>query len=296
MGPSSFYSNDKWASSTTGDFLGNGRASYIANSRSSGDQNIYSTARLAPLSLKYYIRCLRKGSYTLNLHFAEIMLEANRPNNTLGRRIFDVYVQGTKVLTDFNIAEEAGAVDRGIVKSYTVPVNESTLEVHLYWAGKGTLSLPTVGTYGPLISAITLTRNFSSEEGISTGTIAGIVAGSIMGVLLVVVVLWKLGFLRRKDVEDNELRGLELQTGSFTLRQIKAATGNFDPANKIGEGGFGPVFKGVLPDGSVIAVKQLSSKSKQGNKEFLTEIDMLSAPCQCTIWLVRYKNREISSS
>lgn len=40
-----------------------------------------------------------------------------------------------------------------------------------------------------------------------------------------------------------ELRGLELQTGYFSLRQIKAATSNFDPANKIGEGGFGPVYK-----------------------------------------------------
>ena len=40
-----------------------------------------------------------------------------------------------------------------------------------------------------------------------------------------------------------DLKGLELKTGSFTLRQIKAATNNFDPANKIGEGGFGPVYK-----------------------------------------------------
>ena len=40
-----------------------------------------------------------------------------------------------------------------------------------------------------------------------------------------------------------ELRGLDLQIGSFTLRQIKAATNNFDSANKIGEGGFGSVFK-----------------------------------------------------
>lgn len=42
-----------------------------------------------------------------------------------------------------------------------------------------------------------------------------------------------------------ELQGLNLQTGYFSLRQIKAATGNFDPSNKIGEGGFGPVYKVV---------------------------------------------------
>ncbi|EHA8590124.1 putative LRR receptor-like serine/threonine-protein kinase [Cocos nucifera] len=74
-----------------------------------------------------------------------------------------------------------------------------------------------------------------------------------------------------------ELRGLKLQTSYFSLKQIKAATNNFDRANKIGEGGFGPVYKGVVPDGSVIAVKQLSSKSKQGNREFLNEIAMISA-------------------
>lgn len=39
------------------------------------------------------------------------------------------------------------------------------------------------------------------------------------------------------------LRGLDLQTGVFTYKQLKVATNNFDAANKIGEGGFGSVYK-----------------------------------------------------
>jgi serine/threonine protein kinase len=61
------------------------------------------------------------------------------------------------------------------------------------------------------------------------------------------------------------------------LRQIIAATNNFHISNKIGEGVFGPVYKGCLSNGTLIAVKQLSSKSRQGNREFLNEIGMISA-------------------
>ncbi|KAL6333478.1 hypothetical protein AAG906_028663 [Vitis piasezkii] len=90
------------------------------------------------------------------------------------------------------------------------------------------------------------------------------------------LICWKCYFGQRTSREQ-ELRGLDLQTGLFTLRQIKAATNNFDAANKIGEGGFGSVYKGTLLDGTIIAVKQLSSKSKQGNREFVNEIGMISA-------------------
>lgn len=41
-------------------------------------------------------------------------------------------------------------------------------------------------------------------------------------------------------------KGQDLQTGTFTLKQIIAATNDFDYANKIGEGGFGPVYKVFL--------------------------------------------------
>ena len=40
-----------------------------------------------------------------------------------------------------------------------------------------------------------------------------------------------------------EMKGVELQAGNFTLKQIKAATNDFDHSNMVGEGGFGPVYK-----------------------------------------------------
>lgn len=73
-----------------------------------------------------------------------------------------------------------------------------------------------------------------------------------------------------------DLLGLDLLTGKFSFRQIKAATNNFDAACKIGEGGFGSVYLGTLLDGTHIAVKQLSSKSTQGNREFVNEIGIIS--------------------
>lgn len=53
--------------------------------------------------------------------------------------------------------EEAGGVGKGITKEFDVEVNDTTLEIHLYWAGKGTTAIPDRGVYGPLISAITIT-------------------------------------------------------------------------------------------------------------------------------------------
>lgn len=60
------------------------------------------------------------------------------------------------VLKDFNIALEAGGVGKGIVKSFPVTLRTGDLEIRLYWAGKGTTSIPEKGVYGPLISAISV--------------------------------------------------------------------------------------------------------------------------------------------
>ncbi|XP_059665022.1 probable LRR receptor-like serine/threonine-protein kinase At1g53440 isoform X2 [Cornus florida] len=282
-GPSYYFVSPekKWAYSSTGVFVGNEKKDYIAKNSSSfkliDENEIYGTARLAPTSLKYYGLCLRKGSYKVHLHFAEIMFSDDQTFSSLGKRIFDVSIQGKPLLKDFNIMEEAEGPGKNITKVHDVNVSGSTLEIHLYWSGKGTNAIPGRGVYGPLISAISVTPNFDPDTGLSVGAIVGIVAASCVVLVLILLLLRIKGYLGGKDLEDTELRGLDLQTGYFTLRQIKAATRNFDPANKIGEGGFGPVYKGVLSDGAVIAVKQLSSKSKQGNREFINEIGMISA-------------------
>ncbi|KAL0353220.1 UNVERIFIED_CONTAM: putative cysteine-rich receptor-like protein kinase [Sesamum angustifolium] len=56
------------------------------------------------------------------------------------------------------------------------------------------------------------------------------------------------------------------------MKMIEEATDNFSVFNKLREGGFGPVFKGILPDGQEIAVKRLSSNSEQGSEEFINEV------------------------
>ncbi|KAI8023020.1 putative cysteine-rich receptor-like protein kinase 35 [Camellia lanceoleosa] len=60
----------------------------------------------------------------------------------------------------------------------------------------------------------------------------------------------------------------------FSFADIKAVTNNFSSENKLGQGGFGPVYKGKLPDGQEIAVKRLSETSKQGVEEYKNEVSL----------------------
>ncbi|KFK39923.1 hypothetical protein AALP_AA3G306600 [Arabis alpina] len=76
-----------------------------------------------------------------------------------------------------------------------------------------------------------------------------------------------------EDLEDKS-RNRELPL--FELSTIAAATNNFCFQNKLGAGGFGPVYKGVLQNGMDIAVKRLSTNSGQGMEEFKNEVKLIS--------------------
>ncbi|MCO5615164.1 hypothetical protein L7F22_069453 [Adiantum nelumboides] len=87
-------------------------------------------------------------------------------------------------------------------------------------------------------------------------------------------------------MSDHDLSSSETNSGAapgmggskpwFTYEELATATNGFSKANVLGEGGFGCVFKGVLSNGQVVAVKQLKSGASQGEKEFQAEVEIIS--------------------
>ncbi|RZC93622.1 hypothetical protein C5167_007661 [Papaver somniferum] len=76
--------------------------------------------------------------------------------------------------------------------------------------------------------------------------------------------------------DDGNTEGETQELQIFNLACLANATNNFRLTNKLGEGGFGPVYKGKLQNGQEIAVKRLSTNSGQGIKEFKNEVVLIS--------------------
>ncbi|XP_071905796.1 cysteine-rich receptor-like protein kinase 25 [Coffea arabica] len=107
------------------------------------------------------------------------------------------------------------------------------------------------------------------------------IAVPLIGVAVVLFVM-ALVFLKRRlrksrvamapETSDGVAEILTAESLQYSLTEIQIATNNFSVDNKIGEGGFGRVYKGVLGNGQEVAVKRLSRSSVQGAEEFKNEI------------------------
>ncbi|XP_070677493.1 probable LRR receptor-like serine/threonine-protein kinase At1g56130 [Malus domestica] len=296
LGPATFSitSTWKWAVSNAGLFSDRKDPSFLVNADAqvTGTDvtpELFQTSRMSPGSLRYYGLGLENGPYTVTLHFAETVYENHTSQKweSLGRRVFDIYIQGTRRTKDFDISKEAGGVSRAVVRRFNVSVSENYLEIHLFWAGKGTCCIPKQGDYGPLIAAVHVASDFTptvSElppttpgKKSRTGLIVGIAIPVGVASLLLIFAILYMRRKKSKKEDDEDILGLGLRSYTFSYAELRAATEDFNPSNKLGEGGYGSVYKGTLSDGRVVAVKQLSVSSHQGKSQFVSEIATISA-------------------
>ncbi|CAM6011110.1 unnamed protein product [Sphagnum balticum] len=99
----------------------------------------------------------------------------------------------------------------------------------------------------------------------------------IVGGIIFIITFWKYhaNMVILREIQQ-EFANKEVQPTLYSYNILKTATRDFHQSNKLGEGGFGIVYKGVLSNGGELAIKLLK-KSKQGVTEFLNEIVLLTS-------------------
>ncbi|XP_004148108.1 L-type lectin-domain containing receptor kinase IX.1 [Cucumis sativus] len=128
----------------------------------------------------------------------------------------------------------------------------------------------------------------SKDSGNKVTVIVGVTVS--VGVLIIVLfaVLWWLKRKKRKLGEEENLEEVnltsindDLETGAgprrFSHKLLAMATNNFSNERKLGEGGFGAVYRGYIPSIDLtVAVKKISRGSRQGRNEYITEVKIIS--------------------
>ncbi|KAF7032319.1 hypothetical protein CFC21_043503 [Triticum aestivum] len=209
QGASYYVTNStRWGLSNIGKFVDSPNGSYIIDTSrrftNTLDSELFQTARMSPSSLRYYGIGLKNGMYKVVLQFAEIFFPGDQTWKSVGKRIFNIYIQGDLKETDFDIKKQTNGKSYTVVeRQYIVEVTNNFLDIHLFWAGKGTCCIPNQGFYGPLISAISVSSYGSNGEGDPgpqknsstnrTGLVVGVVVSvAVLGFLaLAGVFVWR---------------------------------------------------------------------------------------------------------
>ncbi|KNA25985.1 hypothetical protein SOVF_000890 [Spinacia oleracea] len=168
----------------------------------------------------------------------------------------------------------------------------NTSEVWRIWRMFTGWQVPDNDTFGPyeLLNFILLDPYKTdivippSKSGLSTGALVGIILGTLafaVALSAVVSLLIYRIYLRKPHGVPNSRRvsrnPIKIDgVRGFTYEEMAVATNNFSDSQQVGQGGYGKVYKGILADGTVVAIKRAQEGSLQGDKEFFTEIELLS--------------------
>ncbi|KAJ8563653.1 hypothetical protein K7X08_032105 [Anisodus acutangulus] len=243
--------------------------------------------------------------YFIRLHFCDIVSTA------ANQLLFNIYVNSWNVAPDFDPGQKAsGILATAYYSDYvTPPAKSNKINVSVGPSPRsaypdaflnGLELLKLNNSQGSLSQVGSVPTNPSSKGKKKIGVIVGVSVGVIV-VLVMVGVLFCMHRRRKQEqlaqskiwiplsinggnshtMESKYSNGTTISaTSNMSYRvpfaALLEATSNFDESLVIGIGGFGKVYRGVLYDGTKVAVKRGNPKSQQGLAEFRTEIEMLS--------------------
>eukprot|EP00268_Persea_americana_P069492 TRINITY_DN9883_c0_g1_i1.p1 TRINITY_DN9883_c0_g1~~TRINITY_DN9883_c0_g1_i1.p1 ORF type:complete len:837 (-),score=139.42 TRINITY_DN9883_c0_g1_i1:304-2814(-) len=242
--------------------------------------------------------------YLIRMHFCDII---SRATNEL---YFNVYINSWLALRDLDLTSlTVNALASPYYQDFVVGVGDQSSKLRVS-IGPSTVNpndpnailngleiMKMNNSIGSLDGLVPLTPISQAGSKKNIGVIVGSVVGVFVAVILVVVLflLCRRRKLQRKTSKtwvpfstsggNSYSMGSKFSNGTtnstlsgfrFSFVALQEATNGFDENWVIGVGGFGKVYKGVLRDGTKVAVKRGNPQSQQGLREFQTEIEMLS--------------------
>ncbi|KAI0498139.1 hypothetical protein KFK09_021380 [Dendrobium nobile] len=121
------------------------------------------------------------------------------------------------------------------------------------------------------------------SSGLRAGAVVGIVLASV-AVAVALSTLITILIVRRRSKyhamsKKRSISKIPIKVDGvkgFTFEEMALATNSFSSSSQVGQGGYGKVYRGILADGTVVAIKRALEGSLQGSREFFTEIELLS--------------------
>ncbi|KAJ9187362.1 hypothetical protein P3X46_002825 [Hevea brasiliensis] len=252
-------------------------------------------------NLSWYFPVETGFIYLVRLHFCEL----ERNMTKINQRVFSIYINNQTAEDKADVIAWSGGQGIPLYKDYIAmfpevreriqdlwlelhPNTESILKSQYYDAILNGLEIFKLSNYGGDIAGLnppqkqgSLVNPSSRSSGSSKKRLLIIFGCSVSGVVLAFLILCVLAFwitAASERKKKSKTRHAQSLCRYITMKEIKAATNNFDQAHVIGTGGFGLVYKGYLDSGvTAVAIKRGNQASiEQGFCEFLAEIKTLS--------------------
>ncbi|MBA0648290.1 hypothetical protein Goklo_016042, partial [Gossypium klotzschianum] len=122
----------------------------------------------------------------------------------------------------------------------------------------------------------------NENQGISKGILVAVAVGGVacaVAMSVIITILITRRYAGNHHAMSRKPTKVSMRLGGvkyFTSKEMALATDNFNSSSQVGQGGYGKVYKGTLPDKTVVAIKRAEEGSLQGQKEIFTEIKLLS--------------------